>query len=98
MVSCSAIKVGVQKYEGGGIGSDGFCLPKKPLGVMSPAFLQVTEYLILTKLKFNVTLPNTPKDWKAWMASQEQKGCRGTMLVRFRCLRHYRAKLHQGFL
>ena len=68
MVSCSAIKVGVQKYEGGGIGSDGFCLPKKPLCVMSPAFLQVTEYLILTKLKFSVTLPNTPKDWKAWMA------------------------------
>lgn len=62
MVSCSAIKAGVQEYEGGSVGSDGICLPKKPLGMMNPAFLQVAEYLILTKLKFNVTLPNTPKD------------------------------------
>ena len=46
MVSCSAIKVGVQKYEGGGIGSDGFCLPKKPLGVMSPAFLKAAQQLL----------------------------------------------------
>lgn len=49
----SAIKAGVKKEEGGDVQSGGVCLPKKPLCVTRPAFLDELEYL--------------PADGKKWM-------------------------------
>lgn len=45
MATCSAIKAVVKEQEGGDNGSDGVCLPKKSLHVLSPAFLGVAEPL-----------------------------------------------------
>lgn len=45
VVSCSSIKYGVNKEEGWDVWSNGVCIPKKPLRLMSPAFLEVAEHL-----------------------------------------------------
>jgi len=39
------MKAGVKKEEKKDIKSDGICLPKKVLHMMSPAFLEVAEHL-----------------------------------------------------
>lgn len=45
MTLYSTIQTGVKKEEGRGVWSDDICLPKKPLCMTSPAFLEVAEHL-----------------------------------------------------
>jgi len=42
---CSAIKEGRKKEDGEDVRSDVLCLPKQPLHVMGPAFLEMAKHL-----------------------------------------------------